>query len=309
MRVSLVIPLFNEASSAPALLESVEGQTRPPDEVICVDAGSNDGTAAIVQDFSKRLPLKLIQTKRLFPGEARNTGARQAQYDWLAFADGGTVLDTRWLEALAGAAAGADVVYGSFEPASRHFFEQCAAVAYVPRKEQSGIRGPSVSSVLLKRNAWARAGGFPGLRAAEDLVFFERLTSLGLRSAAAPDASVLWQVPRTAEDTFRRFSLYSFHNLAAKRGWDWHAGLARQYVLLSGAMLALGAMGSSLWPLLLPGLLVARATKAAILKRRSLSFSLSPGHILGAAAVLAITDAATAVGWLRWLLRMPPKET
>src|SRR5438309_71232 len=53
--ISVVIPAFNAAVFIEEALSSVLGQTLPADEVIVIDDGSTDDTAAIVS----RLPVKL----------------------------------------------------------------------------------------------------------------------------------------------------------------------------------------------------------------------------------------------------------
>jgi hypothetical protein len=55
MRVSAIIATYNRDRYLRQSLESVLGQTRPPDEVIVVNDGSDDGTAAILQDYRDRI--------------------------------------------------------------------------------------------------------------------------------------------------------------------------------------------------------------------------------------------------------------
>src|SRR5207249_7211793 len=47
MLVSLVIPMKNEETTLPTLIQSIGQQTRPPDEVALVDGGSSDGTVRL----------------------------------------------------------------------------------------------------------------------------------------------------------------------------------------------------------------------------------------------------------------------
>ena len=49
-QVSLVVTVFNEASSMLKLLEAVAGQTILPSEVIINDAQSSDQTVQIIRD-------------------------------------------------------------------------------------------------------------------------------------------------------------------------------------------------------------------------------------------------------------------
>lgn len=53
--VAVIIPTYNRAHFIGQAIGSVLNQTRPPDEVIVVDDGSTDGTAAAVQAFGERV--------------------------------------------------------------------------------------------------------------------------------------------------------------------------------------------------------------------------------------------------------------
>ena len=51
--VGVVVPCRNEARYVEGLLESLRTQTRRPDRVVIVDDGSTDGTAAVVDAWSR----------------------------------------------------------------------------------------------------------------------------------------------------------------------------------------------------------------------------------------------------------------
>lgn len=235
---------------------------------------------------------------------ARNEGVATTTCEWLAFTDGGITLHPDWLrELMTALQPNTDAVFGNVEPVCDTFFRECAATAYVPPKNGFGVRGPLIASSLVRRSKFLEAGGFPPYRAAEDLIFIERLKAADAELAYTPKAQVRWQIAGSPVATFRRFATYSHHNLIAGWGRYWHAGVARLYGLLGLGVLAawVGGAGRLAW-LALPLFFVARATKAAWIKRHSFAFSpLHPGRILGAAGVLAIIDSATAVGVGRWL--------
>ncbi|HEX6608456.1 MAG TPA: glycosyltransferase, partial [Chloroflexia bacterium] len=59
--VSVVIPTYNRAELLRAALESVQAQTAPVAEVVVVDDGSTDDTAAVVAEFADRgLPMRYL---------------------------------------------------------------------------------------------------------------------------------------------------------------------------------------------------------------------------------------------------------
>ena len=299
-----MVPLYNEAETIAPLLASLVEQTRHPAEAILVDAGSTDGTPGLVEQARAPFPLRLLRRGRLNPGEARNEGVRASTTDWVAFTDGGIVLDAEWLSELERRAhdEGSAVVFGTYDPTCDTTFRRCAALAYVPPRDRYGIRGPSTASLAMRRDVFDAVGGFPPFRAAEDLVFFERLGQQGLKIACAPAAVALWQTAPAAGATFRRFSVYSDANLAAGRARFWHLGLARQYAAVTAAVLLALLIGfPTAAAAAVLAWLLARALKAAWIKRGSLPFgTLNPAYVLGAAGLLVLIDAATAWGAARW---------
>lgn len=87
--VSVIIPLFNAASFVADTLESIAAQTYAPLEVIVVDDGSTDGSAAIARAFEARFAFfKLIALPtNSGPSVARNTGLVQASGRFVQFFD------------------------------------------------------------------------------------------------------------------------------------------------------------------------------------------------------------------------------
>jgi len=91
---SVIIPTLNEERHVGALLSDVASQTRTPDEVLVVDAGSEDGTASAVRRFP---------SVRILEGEppvacGRNLGGWSAGGDVLLFLDADTRLPRRFFE-------------------------------------------------------------------------------------------------------------------------------------------------------------------------------------------------------------------
>jgi len=89
--VSVIIPTFNRAKQLPRAIDSVLGQTRPPDQVLVVDDGSTDGTWNLLACYGDRIQ-RLRQENR-GAASARNQGLRHAQGHWVAFLDS----DDAWL--------------------------------------------------------------------------------------------------------------------------------------------------------------------------------------------------------------------
>lgn len=308
LKVSIVIPLYNEEKSINSLLVALATQTRTPDEIVCVDAGSDDETSRIVSDFRSDFPVRLISKNRLNPGEARNEGVREAMHEWIAFIDGGTEPLRNWLERLVAAIVDdIEIVYGSYSPLCDTIFRRTVALAYVAAVRSDGWRGPSAASMMMSRSAFMAMGGFPCYRAAEDLIFFEKLAASCFRAAVSSKALVKWDIAATPGALFRKISLYSYVNIGVARGRYWHRGLAIQYLIVMTTLIGAWLLTrDSATLLIVPCWFFARAVKAAWKKRRSFSFKVwNPIYIISAMSVFVIMDIATLYGIMRWLMRWP----
>src|SRR6185369_4654551 len=93
--VSIIMPAYNAGKYIADSIRSVLAQTYSNWELIVVDDGSTDDTAAIVQDFTKREGrVRYIYQENGRLGKARNTGVRNSQGDLIAFLDS----DDLWIE-------------------------------------------------------------------------------------------------------------------------------------------------------------------------------------------------------------------
>lgn len=90
LRFSIVIATLNRATFLPACLASVLSQRWSDYEVIVVDGGSTDGTAAILASFGSRL--RVINERGGGPGGARNVGVEVATGNYVVFVDSDDVL-------------------------------------------------------------------------------------------------------------------------------------------------------------------------------------------------------------------------
>jgi glycosyltransferase involved in cell wall biosynthesis len=311
--VSLIAPVRDEAATVRMLIDSIASQTRQPDEIVFVDGGSVDDTVERLRAASREnTRIRIIEAGEATPGRGRNIGIEDAHHEWVALTDAGIRLEPTWLERLVEVAMRDDsvaVVYGNYEPVVTSFFERCAALAYPPPKQERPgglMRGPSTASMLLRRDAWEAVGGFPDLRAAEDLIFMERIRERGFKEGWSPQATVRWQLQPDMARTFRKFVLYSRHNVWAGRQWDWHYGVARTYILTLPFVVL--ATAHSLWWLVVPLLIqLARVAKNIWTRRegRGLLWLLNPAQFAGVAVILLTIDAATFIGWAQAVWQKP----
>jgi len=92
MKVSLIIPAYNEEQRLGVFLESITQYTaqHPADisEILVVDDGSTDATGNVAKKFSTRLPLRVLQHEQnRGKGAAVRTGVMAAQENYIVFTD------------------------------------------------------------------------------------------------------------------------------------------------------------------------------------------------------------------------------
>jgi glycosyltransferase involved in cell wall biosynthesis len=219
VNIATVIPAYNAGRFIREALDSVAAQTRASDDVIVVDDGSTDGTAAVVQDWADRnaYRVRLIRQANTGPGPARNAGIRHATADMIALLDADDVWLPHHLEQ-------AEIAFGlekdlvlCFANHAKFRDGQVVLVDYLADKavqrvpfeqKECGFRllAPDVYSSLLygnyippstavfSRQAAERIRLFdPRVRLAEDRDFFLRLSRIG-RFGFFPSHSARYRV-------------------------------------------------------------------------------------------------------------------
>jgi len=286
------------------LLDSLQRLTASgPDEVIVVDNGSSDGTAAAVRGAFPHVRVLQLATNR--GSAARTVGARAARNDIVAFADD----DSWWAP-------------GALDRAVHHFARHprlglvaarvqvgeddrldpvSAEMARSPLPTPPWLPGPLVlgfvaCGAVVRRAAYLGAGGF------SDLLFFigeERLLALDLAAAGwdlvyAEDV-VAHHHPAQPRPSVERRALVQRNDLLTL----WLRRPAGR-ALLATARLACRASHDAVARRALAG--AVRRLPQALAARRRL-----PPHVERALRLLEDTDRLPAAGLTEWLPRRRPR--
>ena len=88
MTLSIIIPAYNRERFIEGCIRSLVAGGVTDTEILVVDDGSTDNTAAIVEELCGEIPcLRLIRQENRGAGAARNAGAKAASGDWIWFID------------------------------------------------------------------------------------------------------------------------------------------------------------------------------------------------------------------------------
>lgn len=101
MKVSVIIPTYNEEDVIEKCLMSLAKQSFKDFEVVVVDDGSTDNTQDILKSFKlEKFKLTTLKGEHKGPGFARNLGAKQAKGEILVFVDSDMTFDKHFLKML-----------------------------------------------------------------------------------------------------------------------------------------------------------------------------------------------------------------
>ena len=96
--VSVVIPTYNSPGLLVQAIESVLTQTYRSFDVVVVDDGSTDDTAAVLSDYAGRGQIRYMRQDNWRQAAARNTGIRASRGELIAFLDHDDLWDERKLD-------------------------------------------------------------------------------------------------------------------------------------------------------------------------------------------------------------------
>ncbi len=97
--ISIIVPIYNVEAYLPACLDSLLRQTLQDIEIICVNDGSPDNSAAIVRRYMQTDPrILLIEQPNNGLSGARNTGLHHAKGKYIQFLDADDLLLPNKLE-------------------------------------------------------------------------------------------------------------------------------------------------------------------------------------------------------------------
>jgi glycosyltransferase involved in cell wall biosynthesis len=223
--VSILLPVRNEEKHLPTALASLFRQTLTPWELIAVDDGSTDGTAAILGEASRRDPrVRVMRPSQRGLVAALNAGLDACRAPFVARMDGDDISHPRRLEIQADFLADNPTV-GLVACSFRHFPRHHLRSGMLAYEEwQNGlashdailrdlfVESPFVHpSVMFHKDAVLAVGGYRDLGWAEDYDLWLRLASAGTRFARLPQTLFFWRErPERATRTMAEYSAEAF---------------------------------------------------------------------------------------------------
>ena len=196
--ISVLVPLYNHERYVADALHSVLRQTAPPKEIICIDDGSKDRSAAVVSRIAGQSDrVRFWSRPNRGAAATLNEAAGAAKGSILAVLNSDDLYLPRRLARAAAvleaddriAAVATDLICIDAEGNEIHDRWQVEATDFFRKTGELGlslVNGNflrTTSNLVVRRTVFEEIGGFDDLRYAHDLHFFLRLVGAGKRMA------------------------------------------------------------------------------------------------------------------------------
>lgn len=209
MKLSVIIPMYNEDKVINDCILSLAAQTYTPDEVIVIDDGSTDESTSKVLKLKKditELTIILCEQKHTGSGAARNLGNKNAKGDILIFVDADMTFDSHFLEKLvvpieSGETRGT-FTKDEFVANWENIWARCWNYNQgIKSKRRIPLDYPDEAPVFraILRKEFIRVGGFDNIGFTDDWTISRKL---GYKATAAKDAICYHKNPASLEEVY-----------------------------------------------------------------------------------------------------------
>jgi len=223
--VAVVVPAYNEAVGIERAVRSLAASDYPEFEVVVVDDGSTDDTAAIVEQLGLE-QVRLLRKPNGGKASALNTGIGASSAPVVVMVDGDTVFEPealrRLVQPLGDPTVGA--VSGNTKVGNRRgMLGRWQHIEYVTgfnldRRMYEVLQcTPTVPGAIgaFRRDALAEVGGVPGDTLAEDTDLTLAIGRTGRRVVYAEDARAWTEAPSSLGDLWRQRYRWSYGTMQA----------------------------------------------------------------------------------------------
>lgn len=210
-RISVIIPHLNQPQMLARCLEALQDGSRPADEIIVVDNGSD-----MLPDVPDHVTL--LQEMTPGPGPARNLGVAHATGDVLAFIDADCLAQSDWLAVAEQAIVTGDILGGdvriAYDDPDRltvlEAYESIYAFRIARYIAKDGFAG--TGNLVMRRAVCETVGPFAGVDTAEDRDWGQRATGQGFVITYVPQMRVYHPARSSFAQLYRKWDRQLAHD-------------------------------------------------------------------------------------------------
>lgn len=199
MFLSIIIPVYNAEKYIGSCLDSLLAQDISDYEILCVNDGSKDGSAAILENYARQhTNILVIHKENGGVTSARNAGLEAARGDFIWFVDADDLIKENTLGKLRALAAGKDrVIFGAYEFTDVLTEEELALSQKNQLSTNTSFYDSVVWRCLLRRDFLIRNGlcfRYPELTHGEDGLFMYEVTLCNPDSAETDEVLYFYRL-------------------------------------------------------------------------------------------------------------------
>lgn len=202
--ISVIVPVYNGEAFIAQAIESILAQEYEPLEIIVVDDGSTDQTAAVVQQFGARVQYHAQANSG--SSAARNCGVGLAQGAWLAFLDADDLWTPGKLQkqtTIMQKDPTVELVWGHVQEFTGNPPAKPDPATVVP--------GHHPGTMLIKRSAFSKVGAFDtAFQTTEVVEWMSRALQVNLNQVMLPDVLMYRRLHQTNKGRNGRYSRYEY---------------------------------------------------------------------------------------------------
>ncbi len=209
MKVSVIIPAYNEEDEIVDCMESLGNKRYEDFEIIVVDDGSSDSTVKVIKSLitGHHPPITMLRQKHLGPGAARNLGAKHAKGEILVLVDADMTFAPDFIKKLVDPIVKAKAK-GTFSKEEYignwdNIWARCWNINQNwPDKKRHPINYPDEDKVFraILKSEFDKVGGFTPGGYTDDYSLSEKLD---LKAYAASGAKFYHKNPETLTEIFK----------------------------------------------------------------------------------------------------------
>ncbi|MEK6556899.1 MAG: glycosyltransferase [Candidatus Margulisiibacteriota bacterium] len=184
MKLSIIVPAYNEEKNIAKTLQGLKKQTYPNIELIVVDNNSKDKTSQIAKEHCEKVFLE-TQQGYIF---AVIRGATEATGELIAFCDADTLYPTDWAERMVKVFSSRTDVVAAYGPCNTfdtnrfmRVLNQIGYTGFLVVSRLLGLDNTAGFNFMMRKSAYDKAGGYnPAYKKmSPDIELGKRLKSLG----------------------------------------------------------------------------------------------------------------------------------
>ncbi len=209
-QISVILPIHKKSSFIHKGIASLADQTYKNFQLIIVDS-SIDGIDEIADLSNLHQEVKIVRAKGAFPGEARNKGIENSDFELISFIDLKTLPKSDWLEdALVHFKdKSLEVLLGKGRGIASNYNQRLIKALTYGNKSFRCLPG-----TIITRKALKKSGFFvKAIRAGEDIEWISRLNTLSLNIKIFEKTHISYYgFPETFAEAIKKWYLYSIEN-------------------------------------------------------------------------------------------------